>query len=135
MVARHAVTQATASYRRRFADRLDGSHFKLYNNLWFSSIGMGVYLHAGDQNAEQATLECRRALFDAVRAGCNHLDTAITHQSQLGEQALGQALASAFAKGYVSRNEIIISARGGRVLFRGNYPADARRCAGDSLRR
>ena len=125
MVVRHAVTQATAAYRRRFIGRLDPAHYKLFNKLWFSSVGLGVYLSGAPQDVPKYTQTIRDAVFDAVLGGCNHIDTAITHQSQASEQAVGQALASAFAKGYVSRNEIVISARGGTILLEGKDPAGA----------
>lgn len=122
MLARHATREATASYKARFAGRLDPSHFSLHNDLWFSSVGMGVYLN--DTDAATSAL-CRGALLGALQLGCNYVDTAFTYRSLQGEQIVGQALGIAFARGIVTRNELVVSARGGAIFFEGEYPTDA----------
>ncbi len=121
-LARHATTEGTARYRERCAGRVHDDHFRLYNDLWFPSIGMGVYLGSGDGDAEE---EYKDLLTIALAAGCNHIDTALTHRSQRSEQVVGQALAAVFARGHATRDEIIVSARGGAVVFEGEYPTDA----------
>jgi aryl-alcohol dehydrogenase-like predicted oxidoreductase len=122
LAPRHATPQGTEIYRARFDDRLHTSHFRLRNDLWMSSVGIrvrgsGVY----DQNGEQQ----RAALVDAVHLGCNVVDTVVDHPNRDSELVLGQALASIFALGRVSRDEIIVSSHGGHVRFEGAYPAGA----------
>jgi len=122
LFVRHATTEGTAHYRERFSGQLHSSHFSLHNNLWFSSIGLGIYFSGVDT---AASARYRDALAEALQAGCNLLDSAITHRSQQSEQIVGQALASAFARGHVTRDEVIVAARGGYILFEGDYPTDA----------
>lgn len=121
MFVRHATIDGTAEYRERFAGRLHPDHFRLYNGLWFSSIGMGIYVNNVDPETQRS---CTEALIHAMGIGCNHVDAAISHRSQQSEQIVGQALGGAFARGIVNRNEVIVSARGGSVYFEGEYPTD-----------
>jgi len=122
MVVRHATTEGTASYKARFIDQLHPSHFSIHNNLWFSSIGMGAYF--SDPDADTSA-QLRDMLAYTLQAGCNHVDTSISHRSQASEHIVGQALASAFARRHLKRDEIVVAARGGLILFGKNYPTDA----------
>lgn len=130
MAARHATLEGTATYRARFADRLDAGHFRKDNDLWISSIGIRVAVpQVGDENKRLQ----RGALVDAVQLGCNVLDTTVDHRNRDSEIVLGQALASVFALGRVSREEIIVSSHGGHVQFEGDYPAGAAAYVRESL--
>ena len=122
MIVRHANKAGTGRYRERFAHKLHPTHFSLNNDLWFSSIGTGVYLNDADA---ATTLVCREALIGALELGCNYVDTAFSYKSLQSEQIVGQALGAAFAMGIVDRNEVIVSARGGAIYFEGDYPTDA----------
>jgi aryl-alcohol dehydrogenase-like predicted oxidoreductase len=122
LAPRHATLHGTDTYRQRFAGRLHESHFRLSNDLWLSSVGIRISAPGADEkDGEQR----RMALFDAVHLGCNVVDTAVDHRDQGSELILGQALASIFALGRVSRDEIVVSSHGGHVQFEGAYPAGA----------
>jgi aryl-alcohol dehydrogenase-like predicted oxidoreductase len=120
--ARHATPEGTLRYRARFADGLDPSHFRLYNDLWLSSVGVGVYVSESD--AETAA-RYREAVISALESGCNYVDVAFSYRSLQGEEIVGQALGAAFAQGAVARDEVVVSASGGAVYFEGEYPTDA----------
>ena len=122
MFARHATTEGTLRYRARFADELDPSHFRLCNDLWLSSVGVGVYMSELDA---EAAARCREAVISALESGCNYVDVAFSYRSLQGEQVVGQALGAAFAQGTVARDEVVVSASGGAVYFEGQYPTDA----------
>jgi aryl-alcohol dehydrogenase-like predicted oxidoreductase len=122
LAPRHATHQGTETYRARFGDRLHASHFRLCNDLWMSSVGIRV---SGSAVDKQSSEQRRAALVDAVHLGCNVVDTTVDHRNRDSELVLGQALASIFALGRVSRDEIIVSSHGGQVLFEGAYPAGA----------
>ncbi len=124
MAIRCAVHEGTARYRDRLIRVVDPSHFDLHNKLWFSSIGLGVYPREIAASPKADAL-FREALVRALQQGCNHIDAAISHRSQQGEHLVGQVLATVFARGQVARDEVIISTRGGQVLFEGDYPTDA----------
>jgi aryl-alcohol dehydrogenase-like predicted oxidoreductase len=116
-----ATPEGTDNYRRRFAGRLADQHFRQSQNLWFSSIGLGTYLGPDDTATDQ--LYCAAAR-EALRLGCNVIDTAINYRNQRSERAIGQAIAEANAAGEVRRDEIIIATKGGYLPFDGTVPAD-----------
>jgi aryl-alcohol dehydrogenase-like predicted oxidoreductase len=122
VLARHATTEGTLRYRTRFAERLHASHFRLHNDLWLSSVGLGVYVSEADA---AATARCREAVIKGLEEGCNYVDVAFSYRSLHGEQIVGQALGAAFAQGTVLRDEVVVSACGGSVYFEGEYPTDA----------
>ncbi|MBN1318265.1 MAG: aldo/keto reductase [Anaerolineales bacterium] len=116
---RHAAREGTTDYKERFSGRVHPSHFKLANDIWISSIGLGIYLK---EITDKKEADYRDVLSLAIRCGCNYLDAGIALQSQKSEQVIGQALASVFAKGFVARDEMIVSCRGGQIIFKGEYP-------------
>lgn len=124
MAVRHATLEGTASYRERFREEVHPSHFGLHNNLWFSSIGIGIYVNSVDA---AVISRFRDTLSDALLSGCNYVDTTITHRGRSGEQVVGQVLASAFAMGLVAREQVVVGTRGGTIVFEGEYPTDAAR--------
>ncbi len=122
MFPRYATTEGTLRYRSRFAERLHPTHFRLCNDLWLSSIGLGVY----PSEADAATASrYRETVIRGLESGCNCVDVAFSYRSLQGEQIVGQALGAAFAQGTVARDEVVVSARGGSVYFEGEYPTDA----------
>jgi len=87
----------------------------------FSSIGLGTYLGHADDQTDQLY---REAIVEALRLGCNVIDTAINYRNQRSERAIGQALAEAIEKQTVSREQVIIATKGGYLPFDGDVPAD-----------
>jgi aryl-alcohol dehydrogenase-like predicted oxidoreductase len=116
---RHAAKAGTTDYKERFSDRVHSSFFNLANDIWLSTIGLGIYLK--DTPNKEHT-DYRKVLSLAVRCGCNYLDAGMAQISQKNEQIIGEALASVFAKGDVARDEMIVSSRGGLIHFELEYP-------------
>lgn len=117
----YATAQGTSSYRERFSGRLPKEHFKTLDGLAVSSIGLGTYLGDSTDEADQAYIE---ALREALRGGCNVIDTAINYRCQRSERTIGQALKGAVSAGEVSRQEVVVATKGGFVPFDGSVPED-----------
>jgi aryl-alcohol dehydrogenase-like predicted oxidoreductase len=66
----------------------------------------------------------RLAFAEAVRNGCNVLDTAINYRAQRSELALGRALAGLIASGEFRRDELVVASKGGFIAYRLERPAD-----------
>jgi len=66
----------------------------------------------------------RHALAEAVRRGCNVLDTAINYRAQQSEIALGQAVADLVAAGEARRAELVIASKGGFIPHGLPHPPD-----------
>jgi len=131
--AGRATAAGTARYAQRFlggttvpqgeasAPSAVQEHFRPALGLTLSSIGCGTYL---GELSDAADDRYRAALAEAVRCGCNVLDTAVNYRAQRSEIALGQALADLLAGGEFLRSELVIASKGGFIPYRLGRPAD-----------
>ena len=118
-----ATPEGTARYRERFAGRAAENHFRLRNNLYLSSIGIGTYLG----NADEATdKRYRDAVIRAVQLGVNVIDSAANYRFQRSERSIGDALATLTTEHGFSREELILCTKGGYIPFDGAPPRDVR---------
>jgi aryl-alcohol dehydrogenase-like predicted oxidoreductase len=131
--AGRASAAGTDQYQQRFtgeaaqtpggasASRAVREHFRSAAGLVLSSIGCGTYL--GELSDPADDRYCA-ALVEAVRSGCNVLDTAVNYRAQRSEMALGRALDSLLADGGFSRSELVIASKGGFIPYHLARPAD-----------
>lgn len=117
-----ATLEGTARYRDRFKESADEKHFRLEQNLWLSSIGIGTYL--GDWDAE-TDARYAEAITRAVELGVNVIDTASNYRFQRSERSIGTALQRLNEEGY-AREELVVCTKGGYLPFDGEPPRDAR---------
>ncbi|MGA9997226.1 MAG: aldo/keto reductase [Pyrinomonadaceae bacterium] len=118
-----ATLEGTARYRDRFKESADEKHFRLEQNLWLSSIGIGTYLGDWDAETDERYAD---AILRAVELGVNVIDTAANYRFQRSERSIGVALQRLAEEGY-AREELIICTKGGYLPFDGEPPRDARR--------
>jgi aryl-alcohol dehydrogenase-like predicted oxidoreductase len=117
--------RATPEGTRRYAERAVSSlgvspeHFRDVDGLRASSIGLGTYL--GDPD-EETDILYTEAVVEAVRLGCNVVDSAINYRYQRSERSIGAAIARLIASGEVARDELIVATKGGYVPFDGDGP-------------
>jgi aryl-alcohol dehydrogenase-like predicted oxidoreductase len=126
-LAGRATAAGTAHYAQRFtgetgAPRAAREHFRPALGLTLSSIGCGTYL--GELSDAADDRYCA-ALAEAVRWGCNVLDTAVNYRAQRSEMTLGRALTGLLADGEFSRSELVIASKGGFIPYRLARPADS----------
>jgi len=120
MVRSHnATTEGTSNYKERFTGAVAEGHFRQSQGLWMSSIGLGTYLGAPDERTDEAY---RAAVKRAAGLGCNLFDAAANYRCQRSERSIGDALADLFAQGAASRDEVIVSTKGGFIPFDGAPP-------------
>jgi aryl-alcohol dehydrogenase-like predicted oxidoreductase len=97
------------------------SHFRLYDGLHLSSIGMGTYL--GDLSLEDDK-SIENAVYDSIKSGAiNVIDTAINYRAMMSEKSIGRALLRLGEDGIVSRDEVFICTKNGYITNDGDYPA------------
>ncbi|HKX29587.1 MAG TPA: aldo/keto reductase [Blastocatellia bacterium] len=84
-----------------------------------SSIGLGSYLGGADERTDAAY---QAAVVRALELGCNIFDTAANYRFQRSERNFGEALADLFSRGTVSREEVIITTKGGYLPFDNHQP-------------
>ncbi len=96
------------------------SHFRLFDGLHLSSIGMGTYL--GRPNTEDdKTME--NAIYESIKSGAiNVIDTAINYRAMKSEKSIGRALSNLVKEGIISRDEVFICTKNGYITNDGDYP-------------
>ncbi len=114
-----ATSPGTLRYSERFNGRVAAGHFRESQGLTLSSIGLGTYLgHFDDRTDESYRSAIRRAL----ELGSNVIDTASNYRFQRSERAVGSAIAEVVAGRTISRDEIVVSTKGGYLPFDGGPP-------------
>ncbi|HEV7476024.1 MAG TPA: aldo/keto reductase [Pyrinomonadaceae bacterium] len=118
-----ATHEGTTRYRERFKNDAAANHFRLQQNLYLSSIGIGTYLgNADDETDARYAVAVTRAL----ELGANVIDAAANYRFQRSERAIGKALLQFTEAKDFSREEIIICTKGGYLPFDGAPPRDVR---------
>jgi aryl-alcohol dehydrogenase-like predicted oxidoreductase len=116
----HATIAGTTRYRERLRDATAANHFRLEQNLWLSSIGIGTYLGQPDAETDARYTE---AVSAAVELGANVIDTAANYRFQRSERAIGAALRELTASRAFARDEIVVCTKGGYLPFDTDPPA------------
>ncbi len=118
-----ATAEGTARYATRFmaSGAAVTGHYRDALGLQLSSIGYGTQL--GDPTDEVDACY-QSTVAEAVRCGCNVLDTASSYRAQRSELALGRALADLVSRGECRRDEVVVMSKGGFVSYYLNAPDD-----------
>jgi len=117
----HATPEGTKKYAQHAA--LQGrpaAHFKEFDGLYLSSIGMGTYL---GQPTKEDDLAIENAVYQSVKSGgINVLDTAINYRAMKSEKSIGRALLRLIHDGVISRDQVFVSTKNGYITNDGDYP-------------
>jgi aryl-alcohol dehydrogenase-like predicted oxidoreductase len=120
--AARATRAGTARFHARIAADVAADHVRPLDELSLSSVGLGTYLGATDDDADR---RYQAAIARALALGVNVVDCAINYRAQRSERAAGAAVAAAAAAG-IARDELVVATKGGFLPFDGERPADAR---------
>ena len=95
-------------------------HFRNFDGLYLSSIGMGTYL---GQLAVEDDNDIENAAYDSIKSGAiNVIDTAINYRAMKSEKNIGKALLRLINDGIISRDEVFICTKNGYITNDGEYP-------------
>jgi aryl-alcohol dehydrogenase-like predicted oxidoreductase len=122
-ITSHTTTEGTGNYKERFRGVAAENHFRLEQDLWLSSIGIGTYLGNWDEETDD---RYQSAIIRSVELGSNVIDTASNYRFQRSERSVGQALQYLTAEGKFSRQEILVCTKGGYLPFDSVPPTDVR---------
>jgi aryl-alcohol dehydrogenase-like predicted oxidoreductase len=120
-ISGHATEAGTAAYRARLAGQTAAEHFRTWEGLALSSVGLGTYL--GDDD-EATDAFYRAAIVRALELGGNVLDSAINYRHQRSERVIGEALRLLLGREALGREEVVITTKGGFLPFDGAFPAN-----------
>ena len=121
MTRNGATPAGTAAFAAR-AQRRDvvPEHFGPVAEWTLSTLGMGTYLGAGDDETDEAYYE---AIVASATDSVNHFDCAGSYRYQRSERVLGRALRELRGRG-VARDEVVVATKCGYVPFDGEPPED-----------
>lgn len=118
-----ATTEGTAEFRRNAVSEKHRpeEHFRMFDGLYLSSIGMGTYLGDATDYQDKAI---ENAIYESVRSGAiNVLDTAINYRAMKSEKSVGRALVRLLRDGIISRDQVFISTKNGYITNDGDFPS------------
>jgi aryl-alcohol dehydrogenase-like predicted oxidoreductase len=96
------------------------AHFRSFDNLYLSSIGMGTYL---GQPTEEDDRAIENAVYNSVKSGAvNVIDTAINYRAMKSEKSIGRALLQLVKDKVITRDQVFISTKNGYITNDGDYP-------------
>jgi aryl-alcohol dehydrogenase-like predicted oxidoreductase len=116
---------ATAEGTRKFMENaikngMPNSHFRPFDNLNLSSLGMGTYL---GQITSEDDKDLENAIYESVKSSAmNVIDTAINYRSMKSEKNIGHAMKRLIDDGIISRDQVFISTKNGYITNDGDYP-------------
>jgi aryl-alcohol dehydrogenase-like predicted oxidoreductase len=116
MISGYATPEGTLNFAK--SNQLAAkNHFRLFNGLTLSSIGIGTYLGNVDNVTDNLVKE---AVKKSVLSAINVIDTAINYRSQKAERSVGKAVSELVLDGKVKREELFISTKNGYVTNDGD---------------
>lgn len=121
LIAGYANKDATKSFMKKaIKNGIPGSHFKIFDGLYLSSIGMGTYL--GELTTDDDE-KIKNAVCESIKSyAINVIDTALNYRSMKSEKNIGQALRKLTEEEKISRDEIFVSTKNGYITNDGDYP-------------
>lgn len=120
-VAGYATAEGTRKFMENaFKNGMANSHFRSFNNLNFSSLGIGTYL--GRLTAEDDR-DLENAIYHSLKSGAvNVIDTAINYRSMKSEKNIGHTIKRLIEDEIISRDQVFISTKNGYITNDGDYP-------------
>jgi aryl-alcohol dehydrogenase-like predicted oxidoreductase len=96
------------------------SHFRGFDSLHLSTLGMGTYLGDATTYQDEAI---ENAIYESVKSGAiNVIDTAINYRAMKSEKSIGRALSRLTNDGIISRDQVFISTKNGYITNDGDFP-------------
>ncbi|MGB7664061.1 MAG: aldo/keto reductase [Nitrososphaeraceae archaeon] len=95
------------------------SHFRIFDNLNLSSLGMGTYLGDATDYEDEAI---ENATYESIKSGAiNVIDTAINYRAMKSERSIGRALSRLIMDRVISRDQVFISTKNGYITNDGDF--------------
>jgi aryl-alcohol dehydrogenase-like predicted oxidoreductase len=121
MLSGYATPEGTKKYKGYAVSHgKPASHFKFFDGLYLSSIGMGTYL---GQPTQEDDLAVENAVYQSIKSGAvNVIDTAINYRAMKSEKSVGRALLRLVHESVIGREQVFISTKNGYITNDGDFP-------------
>jgi aryl-alcohol dehydrogenase-like predicted oxidoreductase len=116
----HATPGGTKKYAEYAVQKGKPSrHFRLFDGMYLSSIGMGTYLGQPTTEDDKAM---ENAIYESIKSGAvNVIDSSINYRAMRSEKSIGRALTRLIKEGIVSRDEVFICTKNGYITIVGYF--------------
>jgi aryl-alcohol dehydrogenase-like predicted oxidoreductase len=118
----HATPEGTKNFQENAVKNKGkpADHFRVFDKLYLSSIGMGTYLGKPDKKDDQSM---ENAVYDSIKSGgVNVVDTAINYRAMRSEKSVGRALLRLINDETITRDQVFVSTKNGYITNDGDYP-------------
>ena len=118
---------ASSAGTKKFAEKALGkgialNHFRNFDGLNLSSIGLGTYL---GEPTTQDDIAIENAVYESVSSGAvNVIDTAINYRAMRSERSIGKALLRLTRDKIITRDQLFISSKNGYITNDGEFPSN-----------
>lgn len=121
MLSGHATPEGTKKYLEYAVSKgKPASHFRQFDGLYLSSIGMGTYL---GQPTQEDDLAVENAVYQSIKSGAiNVIDTAINYRAMKSEKSIGKTLLRLMHEDVIKRDQVFISTKNGYITNDGDFP-------------
>jgi aryl-alcohol dehydrogenase-like predicted oxidoreductase len=120
VISGYATVNGTANFAKAHSN-VAKNHFKQFDGLTLSSIGIGTYLGEPD---EKTDLLVKEGVVKSIISGINVIDTAINYRAQKAERSVGKAISQSVEEGKAKREELFISTKNGYITNDGDVNED-----------
>ncbi len=116
---------AASAGTKKFAEQalrkgIPSSHFRNFDGLHLSSIGLGTYLGEPTTEDDKAV---ENAVYESISSSAvNVIDTAINYRAMRSERSIGKALLRLTRDETVSRDQLFICSKNGYITNDGEFP-------------
>lgn len=117
MIKGFATKEKTKEFATKHKTATD--FYNLVEDLSISSLGVGNYV-AEAYKEENYIFSFKNATKEAIKNGCNFIDTANNYRYQKSEREVGDAIGELINEGVITREELVISTKGGFIQL--DYP-------------
>ena len=123
MSGRSATRGGTGKFRSKAEeDGISRDHFKEFQSLSLSSLGIGTYL--GEPDAVTDSKVTNAIELSIASRAINVIDTAINYRFQRAERSIGRALENLFQDKIFERDELFICTKNGYLTHDGELNID-----------
>jgi len=124
LLAGHSTQEATAGFAGRAVAEMgaQAGHFREFEGLRLSSLGLGTYLGEADSATDRLVEEA--AIASVSSGAVNVIDTAINYRLQRAERSVGRAVAALVAEGDVEREGLFVCTKNGYLTSDGELTTD-----------
>jgi aryl-alcohol dehydrogenase-like predicted oxidoreductase len=114
-----ATPNGTQTYAKKFSNYQ--AFYQASNDLLFSKLGLGTYVME-PYKEENYLFSYKESVKRAIEQGINHIDSASNYRYGQSEKEIGEAIKELIDEGKVTREELIITSKGGFIQLEFPFP-------------